>query len=99
VDLVLLTTATTTYLDGTHLVRALGAVHCVREQNWGAIEELRLRLPSGLEVEVGVGQPSWAATDPVDDGTRRVVLDGAVALHDPDELVSRLVSVCRPLEK
>src|SRR5947209_8583613 len=71
VDLVLLTDRVERYLDAGDLVRAFGAERIVREQSWGAIEERRLRLPSGLEVEVGIGEPSWAATEPVDEGTRR----------------------------
>jgi len=53
-------------------------------QQWGAIAERRIVLPSGLEVEVGIGPLSWAQIDPVDAGTRRVVTDGCRILHDPD---------------
>ena len=98
VDLVLLTDRPERYLDAGDLVRALGAERFVREQNWGAIEERRLRLASGLEVEVGVGEPSWAATEPVDEGTRRVVMAGARVLYDSDGLVSRLLTLFRPTE-
>jgi len=97
VDLILLTDRVQRYLDGDVLLHALGAERVVRRQNWGAIEERRLRLASGLEVEVGIGEPSWAATQPVDEGTRRVVMDGVRVLHDPAELASRLVSACRPI--
>ena len=47
--------------------------------------------PSGLEVEVGIAAPSWAATDPVDPGTRRVVEEGMRIIYDPEELLTRLV--------
>jgi predicted nucleotidyltransferase len=95
VDLILLTDRVQRYLDGDVLLHALGAEAVVRRQNWGAIEERRLRLTSGLEVEMGIGEPSWAATQPVDEGTRRVVTDGVRVLHDPAELASRLVCACR----
>lgn len=47
------------------------------------LTERRLRLASGLEVEVCIGHPSWAETDPVDAGTRRIVSDGIRVLWDP----------------
>ncbi len=56
----------------------------------------RLIMPSGLEVEVAVGRPSWAATAPVERGTRRVVNDGMRVLHDPQGLLARLQAACAP---
>lgn len=63
----------------------------VRQRDFGAIQERRLRLPSGLVVEVGIGNPSWASTDPVDHGTRRVVSDGILPLCDRLGLLRALV--------
>jgi predicted nucleotidyltransferase len=92
VDLVLLTPAPGAVGDGW--LAALPRAELVRSGDWGAIAERRARLPSGLEVEVGIGEPSWAATDPVDPGTRRVVADGLRIVHDPDGLLARLVEEC-----
>jgi len=50
---------------------------------------------SGLEVEVGIATQSWAATDPVDAGTRRVVADGLRALYDPQRLLAELACALR----
>ena len=59
--------------------------------------ERRLTLESGLALDLVFGPPSWAATDPVDPGTRRVVLDGMRILHDPDRLLEDLeLSLRRP---
>lgn len=33
---------------------------------------------------------SWAATDPVDDGTRRVITDGHRVLYDPHGALAAL---------
>lgn len=55
----------------------------VRTAGWGALIERRVRLPSGLEVEFGFVRPSWAAVDPIDPGTRRVVTEGCVPWYDP----------------
>ena len=92
VDLVLLTAAPDAVADGW--LAGLAGAETVRTGDWGAIAERRARLPSGLEVEVGIGDPSWAATDPVDPGTRRVVTDGLRIVHDPDGLLARLVEAC-----
>jgi hypothetical protein len=50
----------------------------------GALTERRLRLPSGLEIEFGFVEPSWANVDPVDPGTAAVVLHGGLLpVYDP----------------
>ncbi|MFJ5680155.1 hypothetical protein [Streptomyces sp. NPDC093097] len=67
----------------------------VRIQAWGPVTERRYARPSGLEVEVDIGSPDWARTDPVDPGTRRVVTDGARRLHDPEGLLDALIRACR----
>jgi hypothetical protein len=66
-----------------------GAVD-VRTREWGPVLERRFRMPSGLEVELGLAPASWAAV-PVDAGTARVVADGFRVLLDPDGLLTRLV--------
>ncbi|WP_375490468.1 nucleotidyltransferase domain-containing protein [uncultured Jatrophihabitans sp.] len=62
----------------------------IRSEDFGAIQERRLRLPRGLVVDVGIGRPSWAAVNPVDPGTRRVVSDGLAVLYDPRDLLGGL---------
>ncbi|SHH10705.1 Nucleotidyltransferase domain-containing protein [Jatrophihabitans endophyticus] len=96
VDLVALTDRPERLL-GTHdWFAAFGpGAELVRSADFGAIQERRLRLPDGLVVEVGVGSPSWAATDPLDAGTARVVRDGFVALADPAGLLAALVAAVR----
>jgi predicted nucleotidyltransferase len=97
VDLIVLTDDPAAYTESVDWIEGLapGAV-LVRTGDWGPIVERRLRLLSGLEVELGVGRPSWAGTSPVDPGTRRVVLDGCRPLHDPRGLLAALVFACRP---
>ena len=95
VDVVLLTHEPTRYTNDDDWVAELApGATLVNTDDWGAITERRMRLFSGLEVEVGVGLPSWANTEPVDPGTRRVVRDGIKALHDPHGLVAALSSAC-----
>jgi hypothetical protein len=95
VDLVLLTDEPMLYVEGEDWVGQLGGVALLNTRSWGAIIERRFRLPSGLEVEVGVGDPSWASVEPLDEGTRRVVTDGLKALYDPEGLLETLLERCR----
>lgn len=43
---------------------------------------------------MGVVPVSWAATDPVDSGTRRVISDGHTIVHDPAGLLAALSAAC-----
>ena len=95
VDLVVLTAMKDLYLGDESWVRELGGLRIVRTREWGPTTERRFALPSGLEVEVGLTPASWAATDPVDPGTRRVVRDGMSTLYDPGGLLERLAEACR----
>ena len=92
VDLVVLTSNPHRYLADDDWTTALGAAGVLRTQAWGPLTERRQLLQGGLEVEVGVTQPAWAATDPVDAGTRRVVTDGLRILHDPDGRLAALAA-------
>ncbi|MFY4720959.1 nucleotidyltransferase domain-containing protein [Streptomyces sp. LaBMicrA B280] len=104
VDIVLLTSDPASYLTDTaesgstwtDRAGELGLGRPVRTRAWGLITERRHTLASGLEVELGIGGPQWARTDPVDPGTRRVVTDGARTLYDPRRALAALVRRCRP---
>jgi predicted nucleotidyltransferase len=95
-DVVLLTDDPSAYLEREDWIAALApGAELFRIGDWGAIAERRFVLRSGLEVEVGVGLPSWADTAPVDPGTRAVVRDGLRPLFDPRGLLAKLVAACR----
>ena len=93
VDLVLLTTDPSRYTDGAWVPEpALGEV--LRVRAWGPLTEWRHVTASGLEVELGISSADWARTDPVDEGTRRVVTDGARVLYDPAGTLAALIRAC-----
>jgi hypothetical protein len=95
VDLVLLTNEPSAYTEREDWIAGLApGATLLRTGDWGAIIERRLLLPSGLEVEVGVGLPSWAETAPVDPGTRRVVRGGLREVYDPHGLLAALAAAC-----
>ena len=83
VDVVLLTEDRTLYLEDDAWVREVGGVELVWTRRWGTVTERRFDLPFGLEVELVAVLPSWAATDPVDEGMRRVVTEGVSVVYDP----------------
>ena len=53
----------------------------VRSMSWGPVRERRMRLRSGLQVELNYAPLSWAAI-PLDAGTRRVLGDGHRIISD-----------------
>lgn len=88
VDLVVLTDRRAELTADTRWLADLcgGPATVVRVQDWGPhLTEVRTVRPNGLEVEIGLADRAWAAVDPVDPGTERVVGDGWVTLHDPDD--------------
>lgn len=93
-DVVLLAENREPFVRDDAWVHALGGTGLVRTRGWGPVTERRFVLPSGFEVELGVAPPTWAATDPVDRGTRRVVTGGMSIVYDPEGLLARLMHAC-----
>jgi predicted nucleotidyltransferase len=91
VDVVVLTDDPPTYLERSEWAAEIGG-ELIATRPWGAITERRLRFPSGLEVDVGVGRPSWAAIDPADLGTRAVVRGGLKIIDDPEGILAALAA-------
>ena len=92
VDLMLVTEDRRPYLETDAWVRDLGGVRLVETRRWGPMTERRFVVPSGLEVEVGVGLPSWL--DPNDEGVRRTVEDGVSVVYDPKGILAGLLDAC-----
>jgi hypothetical protein len=91
VDLIVLCDDPGSLLSDRAWLGEFGAVAGVAVEDWGAVTSLRVLYASGLEVEWGLGRPSWAATVPLDAGTARVARDGLRPLHDPNGLLAALV--------
>uniref|UniRef100_J1RVU5 Uncharacterized protein n=1 Tax=Streptomyces auratus AGR0001 TaxID=1160718 RepID=J1RVU5_9ACTN len=72
-----------------HFLNGLAAINPAK---WGGYRSHP--TASGLEVEMGIGSATWAKTDPVDPGTRRVVTGGARLLHDPTGILADLLAAC-----
>jgi Nucleotidyltransferase domain len=72
--------------------RFLGPAETIRTAEWGAVTEQRLRLPSGLEIDLGIADPSWADTGPIDPGTAKVIRDGVSIVFDPHHRLQELIA-------
>ena len=95
VDLVVVVDDVTPYVEREDWIGDLGDGVLVRTQQWGELcTERRLRRSSGLEVVVDFVRPAWAATAPVDEGTRSVVAAGLRIVHDPEGILSKLRTAC-----
>ena len=55
----------------------------------------RVFYSEGLEVEFDLTNTEWASTNPVDDGTKRVVTDGMKILVDKNGLLKKLLEAVR----
>jgi hypothetical protein len=87
VDLVLLTSQPDRHAEGIDWIAHLDpSARLVRDRTWGPLRERRVRLRSGLQVELGVVSPDWASL-PLDQGTARVLRDGCRVLYDPEGLL------------
>ena len=95
VDLVVLTHDVAAYIEADGWAYELGATGIVRMRSWGAVTERRFALPEGIEVDCAVGEPTWARTEPLDPGTKRVVSEGFRVVYDPDGLLAALVRASR----
>jgi predicted nucleotidyltransferase len=86
VDLVLVTADKQAQVDGMAWAELLDRKpRLIRSQEWGPVTERRVRLRSGLVVELGVTTADWLAI-PLDPGTAKVLRDGCRVLHDPEGL-------------
>jgi predicted nucleotidyltransferase len=94
VDLVVITREPATYITNETWIAGLPGARLIQTQQWGPIfTERRLVLPSGLEIDVGITDPRWASTNPVDEGTARVIGGGGLcALYDPNRVLAALAS-------
>ncbi|MGO9763942.1 MAG: aminoglycoside 6-adenylyltransferase [Solirubrobacteraceae bacterium] len=93
VDVVVLTDDLAQYTQSDAWLTAFDVSTVVRRQQWGVVSEVRPQLASGLEVEFGFAPPSWASTEPLDPGTRKVVRDGMRVVMDPAGVLTKLQPV------
>ena len=62
---------------------------------YGAVWSCHAMLAPAGELELSFSTPKWTATDPIDDGTRRVVSDGFSIIVDKDGHLQRVVEAVK----
>ncbi len=85
------------YLKTSTWLDHFGQVRSVSDENWGLVQSKRVRYAGGMEVEFGITIRKWAATDPVDPGTKEVVASGMRVLYDTEALLESLLTSLRPI--
>jgi RimJ/RimL family protein N-acetyltransferase/predicted nucleotidyltransferase len=82
VDLVFLSRDPGRYVDAEDWASELGGAAVVASAHRGVLLEQRLRMPSGLELDVAIGPPRWVASAPAAIGVRPI--------HDPQQILAPL---------
>ncbi|WP_445383082.1 nucleotidyltransferase domain-containing protein [Robiginitalea sp. IMCC43444] len=62
-----------------------------RDVTYGNVWSRHVSLRSGSKIEFTFAEQCWAATDPTDPGTIKVVRDGFQILYDPHHLLEQLL--------
>ena len=92
-DLLVLTPDTKRYVTSNswirHALPSSGVI--VGAQTLGSLNELQVRLPSGLIVDFGFVPPSWFSIDPVDPAAAQLVRDGCRPVADPESMIERFI--------
>lgn len=93
VDVCLLVTDVSEFLDNHNWIRAFGSAEKVIRETWGPVETLRVYFEE-LEVEFNFSKPSWARV-PLDFGTASVLGDGITLVCDKNGLLQRAVDATK----
>ena len=88
VDLVLLASIPQEFINQTEWTKNFGVVKSCTVEDWGLVTSLRVFYEGGPEVEYGLTSSEWAS-EPVDEGTSRVISDGMQILLDKTGLLDR----------
>lgn len=90
IDFCIVTKEIDKYLAERKWIKGFGEPVLVECETWGIVKTVRVYFNDG-EIEFNFAPPSWAAIDPVDLGTSRVVTDGARILYDSSSELARLL--------
>ena len=88
VDLVLLASRPQEFINKPEWIKNFGVVNSCTVEDWGLVTSLRVFYEGGPEVEYGLTSSEWAS-EPVDEGTSRVISDGMQILLDKTGLLDR----------
>lgn len=92
VDIMIFTDDPDELTDVSWFLKLRPNAQLIRSMSWGPVRERRMRLPSGLHVELNFASASWAVV-PLDPGTRRVLGDGHRIIYDTGVLASAVAAL------
>jgi predicted nucleotidyltransferase len=82
IDLVIITSVPSMFLTTEEWINKFGSVRSLQNEDHRSVQTRRAYYQDGLEVEFGVTTPDWLQTEPIDEGTRAVMMDGHRVLDD-----------------
>ncbi len=91
IDLIAFANDINPWLERRDWVNNFGKLRQIEYEDWVGVKTIRAFFTNSFEVEFSFALPSWAATNPVDPGTFRVISDGSRILLDPQGFLSKLL--------
>jgi predicted nucleotidyltransferase len=91
IDLILLVEDPEKFCSDKHWPEQFGSVLKRQMEYYGMVTSLRVWYEDGREVEFGFSSREWAE-EPLDEGTRRVILEGMRVIFERGTLLSRLLN-------
>lgn len=104
IDLMFLSTNATGYRDNKAWMQSIHweGMGCQlrdwKDQDYGLVWSRHVYLDDGTEIEFSFSSPHWASSEPVEQGTLRVVQDGCKVLSDPASLFANLIAKIRLIQ-
>ena len=75
IDLMIVTENADLYLENTTWVSEFGNPHSMEQEDWGAVQSVRVRYTDSKEIEFGISFPAWL-NDPLPATTAKVLEKG-----------------------
>ncbi len=90
IDIVIVCDKPNILIENPHWIQTFGEVDKYELENWGLVTSIRTFYKNGQEVEFGITSKKWTAM-PVDEGTKKVISDGASILIDKSGALKRIL--------
>ena len=88
VDFILIASAPQEFINKPEWIKEFGLINSYKVEDWGLVASLRVYYKNGLEVEYGLTSAEWVS-EPLDEGTRQVFIDGIKILLDKGGLLAQ----------
>jgi uncharacterized protein len=92
IDLMIIVKTPKVYLDDNSWINLFGKVkqNGIKDEDWGLVETKRVFYENGIEAEFNFSTEIWTKTNPIDEGTKKVMKDGNKILVDKNGLLKQL---------